>query len=135
MLSDESFAIAESIGEHDRFAILTQNVRIGAGRRVHGLDEESELQRVLHGGSPRWPASPGGPQTSSPYRIADRGLVYELFQALVGAVLPDDDYDTSLLNSSASHAVHATTRVSNTQGNHKSGCTCPGHGSRFSLRC
>ena len=62
MLADEGFAIAESIGEHDRFAILTENIRIGAGRRVDGLDEESELQRVLHGGSPRWSASPEGAQ-------------------------------------------------------------------------
>ncbi len=69
-----------------------------------------------------------GPQTESPRRLADRGLGYELFQALVGAVLPDNDhyYDASLLNSPASHAAHATTRVSNTQGNHKSGCTYPG---------
>jgi hypothetical protein len=52
--------------------------------------------------------------------------VYELFQALVGAVLPDNDHDASLLNSSASHAAHATTRVSNTQRDHKSGCTYPG---------
>ena len=74
MLADEGFAIAESIGEHDRFAILTQNIRIGAGRRVDGLDEESELQRVLHGGSPRWSASPEGPTNESPRRLADRGL-------------------------------------------------------------
>lgn len=37
MLADEGFAIAESIGEHDRFAILAENVRIGAGWRVDGL--------------------------------------------------------------------------------------------------
>jgi hypothetical protein len=53
--------------------------------------------------------------------------VYELFQALVGAVLPDyDDYDASLLNNLASHAADATTRISNTQGNHQRGRTCPG---------
>jgi hypothetical protein len=75
MLADEGFAIAESIGEHHRFAILTQNVRIGAGRRVYRLDEESELKRVLHGGSPGWPASPGGPTNKNPRRLADRGLV------------------------------------------------------------
>ena len=57
------------------------------------------------------------PETESPRRLADRGLGYELFQALVGAVLPDDDdHDASLLNGPASHAAHATTRVSNTQG-------------------
>lgn len=48
MLADEGFAVAEPIGEHDRFAILAQNVPIGTGRRVDGLDEESELQGVLH---------------------------------------------------------------------------------------
>jgi len=54
--------------------------------------------------------------------------VRELIQALVGAVLPDDDHydDATLLNSPASHAAHATTRVSNTQADHKSGCTYPG---------
>src|SRR5262245_19264849 len=58
MLADKGFAIAEPVGEHDRFAVLAESVRIGTGRRVDGLDEESELQRVLHGGSPCWPASP-----------------------------------------------------------------------------
>ncbi|AUB40136.1 hypothetical protein COO91_06140 [Nostoc flagelliforme CCNUN1] len=48
MLTDEGLAVAESVGEHDRFAILAKNVPIGAGRRVDGLDEESELQGVLH---------------------------------------------------------------------------------------
>ena len=68
-----------------------------------------------------------GPTNRSPRRLADRGLVEELFQALVGAVLPDDDdYDASLLNSPASHAAHAITRVSNTQGDHQSDCTYPG---------
>jgi len=39
-------------------------------------------------------------------------LVDELFQALVGAVLPDDDYyDNASLNGSASHAEHAITRA------------------------
>jgi hypothetical protein len=43
--------------------------------------------------------------------------VEELFQALVGAVLPDDDYyDNATLNGSASHAGHAITRVFSTQG-------------------
>jgi hypothetical protein len=55
MLADEGFAIAESIGEHDRFAILAENVRVGAARRVNRLDEESELQRVLHSGFPCLP--------------------------------------------------------------------------------
>jgi hypothetical protein len=53
-------------------------------------------------------------------------LVEELFQALVGAVLPDDDYDVSLLNSITSHAAHAITRDFTAQEDHKSGCTCPG---------
>jgi hypothetical protein len=54
-------------------------------------------------------------------------LVEELFQALVGAVLPDDDhYDNATLNSPASHAAHAITRVSTTQGDHQSDCTYPG---------
>ena len=48
MLADEGLAVAEHAGEHDRFAILAQNVPIGTGRRVDGLDEESELQGVLH---------------------------------------------------------------------------------------
>ena len=48
MLADEGLAVAEPVGEHDRFAILAQNVPIGTGRRVDGLDEESELQGVLH---------------------------------------------------------------------------------------
>ena len=58
MLADEGFAIAKSVGEHDRFTVFAQNVRIAAERRVDGLDEESELQRVLHGGSPCPSASP-----------------------------------------------------------------------------
>src|SRR5262245_1819679 len=59
----------------------------------------------------------GGPETASPRRLADRGLVDELFQALVGAVLRDDDYyDNATLNGSASHAGHAITRVFGTQG-------------------
>ena len=59
----------------------------------------------------------GGPEIASPRRLADRGLVEELFQALVGAVLPDDDYyDNASLNGSASHAGHAITRVFSTQG-------------------
>ena len=62
----------------------------------------------------------------------------ELFQALVGAVLPDyDDYDASLLNSIASHAAHAITRDFNTQGDHQSDCTCgltPGHRRRNATR-
>ena len=49
--------------------------------------------------------------------------MYELFQALVGAVLPDDDYGASLLNSHTSHAGHATTRASTTQGDHQTSCT------------
>jgi hypothetical protein len=54
-------------------------------------------------------------------------LVEELFQALVGAVLPDDDhYGNATLNSPASHAAHAITRVSATQGDHQSDCTYPG---------
>jgi len=48
MLADEGLAIAESIGEHDRFTVLAQHVPIGAEQRVDGLDEESELQRALH---------------------------------------------------------------------------------------
>jgi hypothetical protein len=48
MLADEGLAIAESIGKHDRFAILAENVRIGTGRPVDRLDEKSELQRALH---------------------------------------------------------------------------------------
>ena len=68
-----------------------------------------------------------GPETESPRRLADRGLVEELFQALVGAVLPDDDdYDASLLNSITSHAAHAITRDFDAQQDYKSGCTCPG---------
>ncbi len=39
-----------------------------------------------------------------------------MFQALVGAVLPEDDYDASLLNSFTSHAAHAAIRGFNTQG-------------------
>src|SRR5713226_6801821 len=57
------------------------------------------------------------PETTSPRRLADRGLEEEVFQALVGAVLPDDDYyDNASLNGSASHAGHAITRVFSTQG-------------------
>jgi hypothetical protein len=59
----------------------------------------------------------GGLETAGPRRLSDRGLVDELFQALVGAVLSDYDYyNYSTLNSSASHAGHAITRVSNAQG-------------------
>ena len=69
----------------------------------------------------------GGPETASPRRLADKGLVDELFQASVGAVLSDDDYyDYSTLNSSASHAGHAITRVSNAQDDRQSDCDYPG---------
>ena len=69
-----------------------------------------------------------GPTNKSPRRLADRGLVYELFQALVGASFPDNDHydDASLLNSFTSHAAHAITRVFNTQRDHKSGRIYPG---------
>jgi hypothetical protein len=40
----------------------------------------------------------------------------ELFQALVGVVLPDyDDYDALLLNAFTSHPAHASTRGVNAQ--------------------
>ena len=46
----------------------------------------------------------------APAGSADRGLGYELLQALVGAVLPDDDdYDASLLHSPISHVAQTTT--------------------------
>ena len=119
VLADEGFAIAESISEDDRFAILTENVRIGAGRRVDRLDEESELQSILHDGSPCPSASRKGPTCKSPRRRCRQGLVYELCQASVGAVLPDyDDYNASLLNSITSHAAHAITLDFTPQGNH-----------------
>ena len=55
-----------------------------------------------------------GPQAKAPAGTADRGLVYELCQALVGAVLPDyDDYDASL---NSTHAAQAITRDFNAQG-------------------
>ena len=57
--------------------------------------------------------------------------MYELFHALVVAVLADDDHDTSLLKRSASHAVHAITRISNTQSQKR--LHLPGHRSRFRL--
>src|SRR6185312_7389918 len=74
MLPDEGFAIAESIGEHDRLTVLTENIRIGPGRRVDRLDEESELQRLRHGGSPRWSASPEEPTNTKPPSAHRRGL-------------------------------------------------------------
>jgi hypothetical protein len=59
-----------------------------------------------------------------------QGLAYklrELFQALVGVVLPDyDDYDALLLNAFTSHAAHAITRGLNTQEDRKSDCTFAG---------
>jgi hypothetical protein len=51
----------------------------------------------------------GGPETASPRRLADRGLGEILFQALAGAVLPDDDYDNATLN--GSHATHDNTFI------------------------
>ena len=44
MLADEGLAVAKPVSEHDRFAVLAQDVRIGPGRRVDGLDEEAEVQ-------------------------------------------------------------------------------------------
>jgi hypothetical protein len=63
-----------------------------------------------------------GPTSKTPAGSTDGGLIYERCQALVGAVLPDDDdYDASLLNRITSHAVHAITREFNPQEDHKSG--------------
>src|SRR5262245_27636138 len=57
------------------------------------------------------------PRNSKPPPARRQGLVEELFQALVGAVLPDDDYyDNASLNGSDSHAGHAITRVFSIQG-------------------
>src|SRR6266851_7802277 len=58
-----------------------------------------------------------GPINRKPPPARRQGLgVRAVFQALAGAVLPDNDhYDASLLNRHASHAAHATTRVSNAQ--------------------
>lgn len=55
-----------------------------------------------------------GPQATSPRRLSDRGLGYELLQALVGAVLPHDydydyDYDASLPHSLTFHVTDVTT--------------------------
>ena len=66
VLADERLAIAEPIGEHDRFAVLAEHVRIGAERRVDGLDEESELQRIPACGSPCPSASPAEAQKQKP---------------------------------------------------------------------
>jgi hypothetical protein len=52
----------------------------------------------------------GAQKQKAPAGFADRGLVYELFQALAGAILSDyDDYNASLLNSIASHAAYPIT--------------------------
>ena len=57
------------------------------------------------------------PKNIRPRRLADRALGVELFQALVGGVLPDDDYDANALrNAFAAHAAHGITRVFSTQG-------------------
>jgi hypothetical protein len=55
-----------------------------------------------------------GPKTKAPASAADRGLVLELFQGLVGAVLPDNDdyYDASLLNRLTSHAATVSHEIS-----------------------
>jgi len=53
VFADEGLAIAEPVGEHDRLTVLAEDVRIAARGRMHGLDEEAELRRGLHVGSPR----------------------------------------------------------------------------------
>jgi hypothetical protein len=105
VFADEGLAVAKAIGEHDPFAVLAEHVRIGAERWVDGLAEESELQRVPHSGSPCRSASPeGADKHQAPASLADGGLGTELCQALVGAVLPDDDdYDASLVSRTTSH--------------------------------
>jgi hypothetical protein len=58
-----------------------------------------------------------GPQATSPRRLSDRGLGYELCQALVGAVLPHDyDYDASLPHSLTFHETDVTTGDLNATG-------------------
>src|SRR5574341_1406694 len=76
----------------------------------------------------------GAHKAPSPAGSADRGLGYDLFQALVGAALPDDDdYDASPLHSLTSHVAHATTRDSEpTRGSRQARTKLhlPGHCSR-----
>ncbi len=55
-----------------------------------------------------------GHKHQAPAGSADRGLAYELFQALVGAALPNhDDYNASRLIGLTSHVLHTTTGDSN----------------------
>ena len=125
MLADEGLAIAESISEHDRFAVLAENVRIGTERRVDGLDEESELQRACMEDLLVDRHHRRRPKSKNPRHAADRGLVCATIQALAGAVLQDNDYDASLLNSATSHAAYAITEISSTRQSHRAD-SCPG---------
>jgi hypothetical protein len=65
-----------------------------------------------------------GHKHQAPAGSADRGLGYEMFQALVGAALSNhDDYDASLLHGPASHGLHTTTGDSNATRVSGSSCT------------
>src|SRR6185503_19804191 len=64
MLADEGLAIAEPVGEHDRRAVLAQDVRIGPRWRVNRLDEKSKL----HGECPK---------RKSPCRSGRQGLGHQ----------------------------------------------------------
>ncbi|HXV82799.1 MAG TPA: hypothetical protein VEG60_23285 [Candidatus Binatia bacterium] len=118
MLVDEGLAIAEPISEHDRFTVLAENVCIRARRRVDGLDEESELERALHGGLlVRRHHRTEITKRKPPPALPTGAWVYVLFQALAGAVLPDnDDCDATLFQSATSHEADANTRYSSKQG-------------------
>src|SRR5262245_25186757 len=118
MLADEGLAIAEAIGEHDRFAVLAENVCIGARRRMNGLDEESELEGALHGGLlVRRLHRTESTNRKPPPALPTGAWMYVLVQALAGAVLPDnDDYNATQLESAISHRADAITRETSEQG-------------------
>ena len=95
MLADEGLAIAEPVGEHDRLAVLAQDVAIGRdGGWTGWMKKPSSVSLAC--GSPCTPVLPAeAHKQRAPAGAAGRGLASELCQALVGAVLLDyyDYYD------------------------------------------
>src|SRR5512134_85301 len=76
------------------------------------------------------------PKSKNPRRRCRQGLGVRTIQALVGAVLQDnDDYDASLLNSITSHAGHAITVDFTPQGNHTERVQLPGRAANVGWPC
>src|SRR5262249_27485104 len=98
--------------------VLAENVRIGARRRMNGLDEESELEGALHGGLlVRRLHRTESTNRKPPPALPTGAWMYVLVQALAGAVLPhNDDYNATQLESAISHRADTITGETSEQG-------------------